>query len=101
MNLNKEFNRCIREKWKVLFFPANSSATVFYQTLSVNDEKDLMFETEGEMLANTLASALAIVSKTVEKYITAWCKSGQLIRISQGKYSKNSCPILQDERKDC
>lgn len=34
------------------------------------------------------ASALAIAPKTVEKYITAWCKGGQLVRIAQGKYEK-------------
>ena len=39
--------------------------------------------------------------ETAETYITAWCKAGQLVRISQGKYNKNSCPLLQDERKDC
>ena len=36
------------------------------------------------------ASALAIAPKTAEKYITAWCKAGQLIRVSQGNYSKMS-----------
>lgn len=35
------------------------------------------------------AHALAIASKTAEKYITAWCKAGQLVRVAQGKYSKN------------
>ncbi|MBR1574941.1 MAG: DUF3987 domain-containing protein, partial [Bacteroidales bacterium] len=35
------------------------------------------------------ASALAIAPKTAEKYITAWCKSGQLVRVAQGKYSKS------------
>ncbi len=37
-----------------------------------------------------LPAALAIAAKTTEKYITAWCKSGQLVRVSQGKYRKNS-----------
>lgn len=27
--------------------------------------------------------------KTAEKYITAWCKAGQLVRIAQGKYEKS------------
>ena len=35
------------------------------------------------------AHALAIAPKTAEKYITAWCKAGQLVRVAQGKYSKN------------
>ena len=34
------------------------------------------------------ASTLAIAPKTAEKYITAWCKAGRLIRVSQGNYSK-------------
>lgn len=41
---------------RILFIPANSSATAFYQTLSENDEKGLMFETEGDTLANTFAA---------------------------------------------
>ena len=32
------------------------------------------------------AASIAIAPKTAEKYITAWCKGGQLVRIAQGKY---------------
>lgn len=35
------------------------------------------------------ASALAIAPKTAEKYISAWCKGGQLVRVAQGKYEKS------------
>ena len=38
---------------KMLFIPANCSSTAFYQALSENDEFGLIFETEGDTLANT------------------------------------------------
>ncbi|WP_300698166.1 DUF3987 domain-containing protein [Bacteroides sp.] len=41
---------------RVLFLPANSSATAMYQTLNDNGGQGLMFETEGDTLANTFAS---------------------------------------------
>ena len=34
------------------------------------------------------ATTLAIAPKTAEKHITACCKAGQLVRVSQGKYIK-------------
>ena len=39
---------------RVLFIPANSSATALFQILSDNNEVGLMFETEGDTLAQTL-----------------------------------------------
>jgi len=41
---------------RMLFIPANSSATAVYQVLGDNDGKGIMFETEGDTLANTFAS---------------------------------------------
>ena len=41
---------------KTLFIPANSSATSVYQILNENDGKGLLFETEGDTLANTFKS---------------------------------------------
>ena len=41
---------------KTLFIPANSSATSVYQILNDNDGKGLLFETEGDTLANTFKS---------------------------------------------
>ena len=41
---------------KTLIIPANSSATMVYQILSENDGCGLMFETEGDTLANVFAS---------------------------------------------
>ena len=41
---------------RMLFIPANSSATAVYQVLHDNDERGLMFETEGDTLANTFGS---------------------------------------------
>lgn len=38
---------------RLLFFPANSSATAIYQALSENNEQGLLFETEGDVLAST------------------------------------------------
>ena len=33
-------------------------------------------------------NAIYIAPKTAEKYITAQCKGGQLVRFAQGKYEK-------------
>lgn len=41
---------------RMLFIPANSSATAVYQVLNDNDGEGLMFETEGDTLANTFGS---------------------------------------------
>ena len=41
---------------RMLFIPANSSATAVYQVLGDNDGQGLMFETEGDTLANTFGS---------------------------------------------
>ena len=41
---------------KMLFIPANSSATAVYQVLNDNNGEGLMFETEGDTLANTFGS---------------------------------------------
>lgn len=43
-------------KPKKLIIPANSSATMIYQILAENDGRGLMFETEGDTLANVFAS---------------------------------------------
>ena len=40
----------------MLFIPANSSATIVYQMLNENDGTGLIFETEGDTLANTFSS---------------------------------------------
>ncbi len=41
---------------RMLFIPANSSATAVYQVLNDNGGQGLMFETEGDTLANTFGS---------------------------------------------
>ncbi|WP_304234099.1 DUF3987 domain-containing protein [Jiulongibacter sediminis] len=41
---------------KLLFIPANSSSAGFFQLLSDNEGRGLLFETEGDTLANTLKS---------------------------------------------
>ncbi len=41
---------------RMLFIPANSSATAVYQVLNDNGGTGLMFETEGDTLANTFGS---------------------------------------------
>ena len=41
---------------KMLIIPANSSATMVYQILSENEGRGLMFETEGDTLANVFSS---------------------------------------------
>lgn len=42
--------------WKMHIIPANSSATMFYQILAGNGGRGLMFETEGDTLANIFTS---------------------------------------------
>ncbi len=41
---------------RMLFIPANSSATAVYQVLNDNGGQGIMFETEGDTLANTFSS---------------------------------------------
>lgn len=41
---------------RMLFIPANSSSTALFQTLNDNEGQALMFETEGDTLANTFRS---------------------------------------------
>ena len=41
---------------RMLFIPANSSATAVYQVLNENDGQGIMFETEGDTQAKTIAS---------------------------------------------
>ena len=41
---------------RMLVIPANSSATAVYQVLGDNDGQGIMFETEGDTLANTFSS---------------------------------------------
>lgn len=41
---------------RMLFIPANSTATALFQTLNDNEGRALMFETEGDTLANTFRS---------------------------------------------
>lgn len=52
MNMDKPQEPPLR----MLFIPANSSATAVYQVLGDNDGQGIMFETEGDTLANTLSS---------------------------------------------
>lgn len=41
---------------RMLFIPANSSATAVYQVLGENEGQGIMFETEGDTLVNTFSS---------------------------------------------
>ena len=50
-----------------LFIPANSTATVVYKTLSQNDGVGLLFETEGDTLANAFNSDLGNYSDGFRK----------------------------------
>ena len=40
------------------------------------------------MAKNAIASSQGLPAKTAQKYITAWCKGGQLVRVAQGEYEK-------------
>ena len=50
-----------------LFLPSNSTATVVYQTLAQNDGVGLLFETEGDTLANAFNSDLGNYSDGFRK----------------------------------
>ena len=50
-----------------LFVPANSTATVVYQTLAQNNGVGLLFETEGDTLANAFSSDLGNYSDGFRK----------------------------------
>lgn len=51
----------------MLFIPANTSSTAVYQLLNENDGKGLIFETEGDTLANAFASDFANFSDGFRK----------------------------------
>lgn len=53
---NPDLEKPIPPGVKLLFLPANSSSTGVFQLLSDNDGQGLMFETEGDTLANTFKS---------------------------------------------
>ena len=50
---------------RMLFIPANSSATAVYQVLNDNDGQGIMFETEGDTLANTFSSDYTSVRRKI------------------------------------
>lgn len=52
----------------MLFIPANTSATAVYQILADNGEKGLIFETEGDTLANSFASDYGNFSEGFRKF---------------------------------
>lgn len=52
LNMDKPQEPALR----MLLIPANSSATAVYQVLGDNDGQGIMFETEGDTLANTFSS---------------------------------------------
>lgn len=52
----------------MLLIPANTSATAVYQILADNDEKGLIFETEGDTLANSFASDYGNFSDGFRKF---------------------------------
>ena len=69
-NINKKTTMGVPPKqppFLTLFVPANSTATVVYQTLSENDGVGLLFETEGDTLANAFKSDLGDYSDGFRK----------------------------------
>ena len=52
----------------MLLIPANTSATAVYQILADNDEKGLIFETEGDTLSNSFASDYGNFSDGFRKF---------------------------------
>jgi hypothetical protein len=76
-----------------LFIPANSTATVVYQTLSQNNGVGLLFETEGDTLANAFNSDLGNYSDGFRKafhhetisYLRK--KDREYVEISKPKFS--------------
>jgi len=69
-NANKKASLAVPPKeppFLTLIIPANSTATVVYQTLSENDGVGLLFETEGDTLANAFNSDLGNYSDGFRK----------------------------------
>ena len=69
-NANKKASLGVPPKeppFLTLIIPANSTATVVYQTLSENDGVGLLFETEGDTLANAFNSDLGNYSDGFRK----------------------------------
>lgn len=56
-----------KPRQSMLFIPANTSSTAVYQLLNDNDGKGLIFETEGDTLANAFASDFANFSDGFRK----------------------------------
>ena len=68
--VNKKTSLAVQPKeppFLSLIIPANSTATVVYQTLSENDGVGLLFETEGDTLANAFNSDLGNYSDGFRK----------------------------------
>jgi hypothetical protein len=53
---NDDLEKPIKPPERMLFIPANNSVTGVYQLLSDNEERGLMFETEGDTLAQAFKS---------------------------------------------
>lgn len=53
---------------RMLFLPANASSTAFIQVLNENNGRGIMFETEGDTLANTFASDYGNYSDHFRKF---------------------------------
>ena len=53
---------------RMLFLPANASSTAFIQVLNENDGRGIMFETEGDTLANTFNSDYGNYSDHFRKF---------------------------------
>lgn len=51
---NKDLSTLLMPKQKLLFIPANSSASSFINTLTDNEEMGILFSTEADTLANSL-----------------------------------------------
>lgn len=54
--MNMDMDKPQEPPLRMLFIPANSRATAVYQVLGDNDGQGIMFETEGDTLANTFSS---------------------------------------------
>ena len=90
---NNSGNKLEKPERKLIFIPANSSATAFLQTISKNGDNGILFETEADTLGETLAHDWGNYSDSLRKAfhheILSYARrgNGELIEISEPKLS--------------
>ena len=77
---------------RLLFIPANSSSTAVYQALAENDERGLMFETEGDTLSSSFGQDFGDFSDGLRKAFHH--EKITFLRRGEREYRDIKCPRL-------